>query len=409
MSNQCLQESEIESQEPRMRGRGRAAARTTAILFAAAGLIGCEAEVPVVTADSLRPPVMVEPVVRRDVYDRIGATGELIAKAEATIAAQVAGLVTEIRAREGVAVEASDVLLVIDPERRQLEVVRSEAQLSEARAELSVATRNFARTKRLSKSNAASESRLDEDGTRESRARAAVNGAEARLGLARRALEDATVRAPFGGMIARRHVSVGEYLSVGSSLFDLVALDPIEVEFTLAEIDSSKVALGFPVEVSLAPYPDEVFLATVSMISPTIDPRTRTLRVKAELANPEGRIRPGLFAHVDLGVSERLGAIVVPEDAVIQRADGAVVFRVVASQRVERVRVETRAHGEGWIEIREGLAPNEQVVVRGQFRLEDGIAVTVRRSDGQLVGEEKEASTNPTSTTAEDLAEGNAS
>ncbi len=379
------------------------------VVLAAIGLGACGGDEPVVSAAALRPPVMVEPVVRRDVFDRIDATGELIAKAEATVAAQVEGVVTEIRAHEGTSVEASEVLLVIDPERRELEVARSKAELAEARAELSVAERNLARTKRLSKGNVASEARLDEDRTRESMARSAVSAAGARLGLAGRALEDATVRAPFAGMIARRHVSVGEYLSVGSPLYDLVALDPIEVEFTLAEIDSSRVALGFPVEISIAPYPDEVFMATVSMISPTIDPRTRTLRVKAELPNPEGRIRPGLFAHVDLGVSERLGALVVPEDAVVQRADGSVVYRLDASERVERIQVQTRAHGAGWIEIRDGLKLNDKVVVRGHSRLENGVLVSVRAFDGKPVSVPEVAPGASTETLAEEGAEGNAS
>jgi len=390
-------------------GNWKSRAYCVLILLAAMGLGACDGEEPVVSADSLRPPVMVEAVVRRDVFDRISATGELIAKAEATLATQVEGVVTEIRALEGAAVEASEVLLVIDPERRQLEVARSKAELAEARAELSVAERNLGRTKRLSKGNVASEARLDEDRTREAMARSAVSGAEARLGLARRALADATIRAPFGGMIARRHVSVGEYLSVGSPLYDLVALDPIEVEFTLAEIDSSKVALGFPVEITIAPYPDEVFMATVSMVSPTINPRTRTLRVKAELPNPDGRIRPGLFAHADLGVSERLGALVVPEDAVIQRADGAIVYRLGESERVERVRVQTRAHGEGWIEIQGGLRLNDKVVVRGHMRLDDGILVSVRGFDGAPVAVPAVAPAATSETLAEEAAEGNAS
>jgi membrane fusion protein (multidrug efflux system) len=333
----------------------------------------------------LRPPVMVVPSERRDVVDSIRATGQLIAKAEATIAAQVAGQVTEIRVQEGEAVESNAIVLVIDPARRQLEVANAQAQLAEARAELAVAARNYGRTKRLSKGNIASEARLDEDRTRESLARSAAAGAEARLGLANRALEDAMVRAPFSGLIARRHVSVGEYLTIGTTLFDLVALDPIEVEFTLAEIDSSKVALGHPVEISIAPYPDETFAATVSMISPTIDPRTRTLRVKAELANPDGRIRPGLFAHTDLGVSERRGVIVVPEDSIVQRADGSVLFRLTAEGRVERLSVETGVRIEGWVEITQGLSPGDVVVVRGQSRLDDGVAVSVRRADGERV------------------------
>lgn len=352
-------------------------------------------------AEVLRPPVMVVRSQQRDVVDRIRAAGQLVAKAEATLAAQVEGQVSEIRAAEGEAVQSGAVLLVIDPERRQLEVANAQAQLAEARAELSVAERNYQRTKRLSKDNVASEARLDQDRTRESLARSVVSGAEARLGLARRALADATVRAPFSGLIARRHVSVGEYLSIGTALFELVALDPIEVEFTLAEVDSSKVALGHPVEISIAPYPNETFMATVSMISPTIDPRTRTLRVKAELANPDGRIRPGLFAHTDLGVSERQDVIVVPEDAILQRADGSVVFRLDDSGRVERMLIETGVHVDGWVEISAGLAPGDVVVVRGQARLDDGVAVSVRLADGQL------AKPSAATTTSENLASGN--
>lgn len=352
-------------------------------------------------AEVLRPPVMVVRSQQRDVVDRIRAAGQLVAKAEATLAAQVEGQVSEIRAAEGEAVQSGAVLLVIDPERRQLEVANAQAQLAEARAELSVAERNYQRTKRLSKDNVASEARLDQDRTRESLARSVVSGAEARLGLARRALEDATVRAPFSGLIARRHVSVGEYLSIGTALFELVALDPIEVEFTLAEVDSSKVALGHPVEISIAPYPNETFMATVSMISPTIDPRTRTLRVKAELANPDGRIRPGLFAHTDLGVSERQDVIVVPEDAIVQRADGSVVFRLDDSGRVERMLIETGVHVDGWVEVSAGLAPGDVVVVRGQARLDDGVAVSVRLADGQL------AKPSAATTTSENLASEN--
>jgi len=357
--------------------------RFGAMLVCGLMLQACGQQESASVAEVLRPPVMVATSEQRDVVDRIRATGQLTAKAEATIAAQVKGQVTEIRVHEGEALESGAVLLVIDPGRRELEVTNAQAKLAEAQAELAVAKRNYQRTKRLSKGNVASEARLDEDRTRQSLARSVATGAEARLGLARRALEDSTVRAPFSGLIARRHVSVGEYLSIGSALFDLVALDPIEVEFTLAEIDSSKVAIGHPVKIRIAPYPDETFLATVSMISPTIDPRTRTLRVKAELPNPEGRIRPGLFAHVDLGVSERQGVIVVPDDAIVQRADGAVIFRLNDSGRVERVLVETGVNLEGWVEISSGLSPGDVVVVRGQARIDDGVLVSVRLADGR--------------------------
>lgn len=376
--------------------------RIASALSAAGFLLqACGSEEPMPRAADLRPPVMVARVERRDVVDRIQATGQLIARSEATIAAQVSGQVTEIRVREGEPVESGAVLLVIDPERRQLELDNARARLAEARAEAAVARRNYARTKSLSKGNVASEARLDEDRTRESLARSAVAAAEAKLGLARRALEDSTVRAPFAGLIARRHVSVGEFLGMGTALFDLVALDPIEVEFALAEIDSSKVRIGLPVEITLASHPGEIFSARVSMISPTIDPRTRTLRVKAELPNPDGRIRPGLFAHVDLGVSERKGALVVPEDAIVQRATGSIVFRLRPDERVERVKVEPGVVGDGWVEVQKGLRAGDVVVIRGQTRLAEGLAVSVRRADGtafdfrDLLGVEEDLASEP--------------
>ena len=105
-------------------------------------------------------------------------------------------------------------------------------------------------------------------------ARARLEGARARLGVAERELADASVKAPFDGRVARRFVSEGEFVKVGAELFELVSYDPLEVEFNLAEIDSGRVRLGQSVEVRVAPYPEQVFSATVTYISPTIDATT---------------------------------------------------------------------------------------------------------------------------------------
>ena len=134
----------------------------------------------------------------------------------------------------------------------------------------------------------------------------------------------------------------------------------------------------------VAPFPDEIFDASVTVISPTIDPVTRTLRVKAELPNPDGRLRPGLFARADLGVAERANVPMIPEDAVLQRSDGTVVFRLLDDDRVERVRIRTGVYRDGLVEVTEGLSPGDRVVVRGQTALIDGSIVSVRRRDGSL-------------------------
>jgi len=142
------------------------------------------------------------------------------------------------------------------------------------------------------------------------------------------------------------------------------------------------VHLGDPVDVRVAPHPGEHFRATVSAISPTLDPRTRTLRVKGLLDNSDARLRPGTFARVDLGVAHREDVPMVPEEAVLQRSDGSVVFRLVGLDRAERVRVVTGVHREGRVEVGPPLAVGDRVIVRGQSGLIDGSRVSLRTADG---------------------------
>ena len=318
------------------------------------------------------PPVMVHPVELHEVLDHIEATGQLLARSEASVAAQVGGQITRVRADEGEAVEEGQVVLEIDPARRQLEVSNQRARVAEARAQLADSERERRRIESLRERGAASQADVESSQTQLELGRSRLEAAQAQLGLAERARADSSVVAPFGGYVARRYVSEGEFVAAGSLLFDLVALDEMEVEFHLAERDSGRVAQGDRVGVRVAPFPEQVFPATVTTISPTIDPRTRTLRVKARLENREGRLRPGLFARADLGVSERQGVVMVPEEAVLLRSDGSVVFRLAGADEVQRVQVTTGVHRGGLVEVVKGLAAEDLVVVRGQGRLIDG-------------------------------------
>lgn len=328
------------------------------------------------------PPVSIVPVSLEDVTERIEATGELVARDRARIAAEVSGRVTEVAIDEGAAAAAGDVLLRIDPERRELELRSARARAAEARAALEEQRREAERVARLFHENVASRAQLDDAETQLDLARSRLDAAQAQLGVALRARRDSDVKAPFAGMVAERLVSPGEFVSVGQALVELVALDPIEVEFHLPEVDSSRVSAGNEVSVFVSPYPHQVFYATVTFVSPTIDPRSRTLRVKGAIANSDGRLRPGLFARVDLGVSERKQVPLIPEEAILQRSDGAVVFRLVEGDRVERRRVETGLWTDGKVEVTDGLSGNDRVVIRGHAALLDGSRVSVRNPDG---------------------------
>jgi membrane fusion protein (multidrug efflux system) len=365
--------------------------RALAAPFAlAVGLaLGCAGEEG--PAETPARPVITTGVKRADIKERISATGQLQAKDRAEIAAEVPGQVTSIAIEEGDRVEAGGTVLEIDPQKRELELADARAHLAESRAALTEQERAFARWKSLHDKNIAADSRMDEVETALALARSRYAAAEAKVGVAERALRDASVRAPFAGFVARRQVSRGEFVQVGQALFELVALDPIEVEFSLAERDSARVAPDQGVELTVEPYPGESFRGVVTVISPTIDPKTRTLRVEAQVANPDQKLRPGLFARVDLGVALRQGILLVPEETVLQRADGEVVFRTRDGNRVQRVGVTTGIHSDGMVEIVSGLEADDVVVMRGHAGLVDGMVVSPRNPDGTLVRTEVSA------------------
>lgn len=378
------------------RSRSRRSLRALSLLPVACLLASCADEAP---PEPLAPLVELVRVESFDVQDRIESMGELRAVERAMIAAEVDGRITKILRDEGDSVAANEVLLHIDPERRELDLANARAQLREAIAAAKEALREQRRLAQLHDRGAASQAQLDAANTALEAARSRRLAAEAQQGVAERALRNAQVQAPFAALVAQRMVSRGEFVAPGARLFDLVAMDPIEVEFRLPERDSGRVRLDQPVAIRVAPRPDDVFEARISMVSPVIDPQTRTLRVEARLDNPEGLLRPGLFARVDVGVAERSGVVMVPEQAVMQRALGPIVFTVDDEDRVHEREVRTGPHRGGAVEILSGVAPGDWVVTSGQSRLLDGMLVrserraeSYRPADLELAGEQGDQS-----------------
>jgi membrane fusion protein (multidrug efflux system) len=336
------------------------------------------------------PSVSAALVESVDLKEEIRASGDLNARLHTTIAAEVEGRITEISVDEGGHVAKGAVVLEIDPERRRLELSSGRAQHAQALANYEKERRQTERIRKLRTQDVASDQQLEEAETALTLARSRVDAARAALGVTERALADASVTAPFSGMIARRSVQLGEFVQTGKPLVELVALDPLEVVFSLTELDSERVRPDQTIEVSVGAFPDRVFKGVVTFISPTVDPATRTLRIKAEIDNDEGHLRPGLFARVSLGVSPRSGVVMVPEEALIQRSEGALLFKLDAENRVERVMVTTGAHDGGRVEVRGDVAPGERVVRRGHGGLVDGAMVAVRDADPRAVAAQKD-------------------
>jgi membrane fusion protein (multidrug efflux system) len=282
-------------------------------------------------------------------------------------------------------VEVGQVVLEIDPERRRLDLDAASARLVQARANYKQVKSQTERIRKLRTEKVASQQQLEEAETELQLAASRVAAERAELGVSERALADASVTAPFAGLIARRSVQLGEFVQPGKALVELVALDPLEVVFSLTELDTERVQVGQGLEVSVGALPDRTFEGRVRFVAPTVDPATRTLRIKAEIANTDGLLRPGLFARVDLGIAPRSGVVMVPEEALIQRSEGAALFKLDAENRVERVFVSTGAHDAGRVEVRGDVAPGDRVVRRGHGGLADGAVVVVREGPASSV------------------------
>ncbi|MCR9094816.1 MAG: efflux RND transporter periplasmic adaptor subunit [bacterium] len=362
--------------------RGRLPRGLASILVVAVSLasFGCAEEEQ--TVEELLPSVSVYVLEARTLSEQIKASGDLEAQFHTEIAAEVEGRVTELTIDEGGSVEEGVVVIEIDPERRQLDLEAAKARLAQKRAELANQQRKTRRIRELRSQSVSSIQQLEEAETMLALARSAVSAEVAAVGVAERRVRDSSVAAPFAGLVARRSVELGEFVQPGKSLFELVALDPLEAIFSLTELDTERVRLGQTVEISVGAFPDRKFQGVVTFVAPTVDPDTRTLRIKAEVDNAEGHLRPGLFARMNLGVAERTNVLMVPAEALIQRVGGASIYRVVPTEenegRVERVSVEVGATDGDFVEVRGDVRPGDQVVRRGHGGLASGMSVVVR-------------------------------
>ena len=349
---------------------------TALISFFGLGLTACREEIK--SAEVLLPSVSSYRVEAVTLDEEIKASGDLRARFHTMIAAEVAGRITELSIDEGGSVEADAIVIKIDPARRELDLAAAEARLAQARANLRKERSQTARIRELRAQRVASIKQLEEAENAFALAEAAVHAEQAAVGVAARAVSDSSVAAPFAGLVARRSVELGEFVQPGKELFELVALDPLEAVFSLTELDTERVHVGQTVEISVGAFPDRFFEGVVTFVAPTVDLSTRTLRIKAEVDNAKGLLRPGLFARVNLGVAKRENVVMVPVESLLQRAGGVSLYRVLKGDRVERVLVETGATANSMVEVRGGVSAGDLIVRRGHGGLANGMIVVVQ-------------------------------
>jgi len=295
------------------------------------------------------------------VLDEIDLVASLAPNERVELKSEISGVIEEIAFTEGDSARKGQLLIAIDD-------VKLKARLAEAEADFSVAKTNLDRNRNLRQTNTISEQAYDQS-TGE------ADAAEAHLELRRRELEDARIRAPFDGVIGLRRVSPGQYIQAGQELTTLVSIDPIKADFQVPERYIGVLETGQQIRISVAAYPDKAFHGEVYFISPEVSVSTRNVLVRAYVANADGLLKPGMFGNLSLVVDVKEDAVVVPESAIVVRANRTLVIVVDENNAAQIKMVKPGLRLDGAVEILEGLRGGERVIVEGHQKLGPGSPV----------------------------------
>src|SRR5256714_10161862 len=327
-------------------------------------------------------PVEVAAALRDTVVDAIAATGQIEAIQSIELRPEVSGRITEILVREGQEVGAGTPLFKVDD-------AELKAQVAQAEAERQLARQALERTKQLIAQNASSTSDLEQ-------AEAKAHGADASFDLLKTRLDRTVVRAPFAGVVGRRLVSIGAYVSSQTSLITLQSVSPQYASFDVPERYADRLRRGQLVSFQVAALPRKNFSGEVVFVDPVVSLPGRTILIKARVPNSEHRLQAGMFIEARLATDIRPNAVVVPEDALLPM-QGATLVWVVKEGKANQRQVSVGVRTAGWAEVLSGVEAGDSVVVGGGERLFPNAPVMARlveRRRGNPAGQESTAATS---------------
>jgi len=268
-------------------------------------------------------------------------------------------------------------------------------EVANAKVTLDLAEKNLARAEKLIESGDVSRSYYDDERARRDQAkqqyesalslarqnfaamanaRASVSNAETQLGLARQALSYAVVYSPIDGFVAERTADLGEYVTPTQKVATIVRINPLRIKIDIPEQAIPEVQVGQSVSVTTSAWPDKSFSGRIARISPTLAANSRTLTVEAEIENSSGVLKPGQFATVRILQPKAQPAVLIPQRAVRTESNASHVF-VIKNGRAEQRVVQLGITESDLVEIKTGVAADEQVATSNIEQLSDGMIV----------------------------------
>jgi membrane fusion protein (multidrug efflux system) len=234
--------------------------------------------------------------------DALVATGEFIASTRSELAVKMPGRVAHMYVEEGSRVAKGQPVLDLETDYLRINLQRANADVARAKAAEADAARDLERKKELIAKDSIPRATFDRSQANYDQASAARQSAEAQSALLRQQLSDATLRSPINGVVAEKRTDVGQRLGEATVALVIVQTSPLKLRFRVPERYVATIKKGDAVKARVDPYPEQVFEGRVTTIGGVIDPATRSLAVETEFANRDGKLKPGLFARVEMAV-----------------------------------------------------------------------------------------------------------
>jgi membrane fusion protein (multidrug efflux system) len=323
------------------------------------------------------PPQTVSAVTAnlQDWQKQLRAVGSFRAARGADLSAQIGGIVSATHFESGAEVAEGTLLI-------ELSAVDDIAKLNSLKATAALARITYERDQRQFKAQAVSQQVVDTD-------EQTFKGAEAQMAQQQAVIDYKSIRAPYAGKLGIRQVDVGQYVSPGTTLVTLQALDPIYVDFTLAQQALAQISVGQKVTALVDTFPGEDFNGTIAAISSKVDSATRNVQVRATLANPSHRLLPGMFATVAIDIGTPTSYVTLPQTSVTYNPYGSTVYIVDEKgkdangqdQMVARQVFVTAGDTRGdQVAILKGVDAGQNVVTAGQMKLRNGSPLKIDNS-----------------------------
>jgi membrane fusion protein (multidrug efflux system) len=313
----------------------------------------------------------------RDIEEVLTALGSVESINDPTISAETSGQVQQILVREGDTVGIGQLLAALDSTLHGIESAKAEAELRRYRVLVQNQDNEVKRLQRLDETQSVSQDKLEDE-------QAQLEMLEAQRDIADKQWEryqylqsKTRITAPLAGLVTRRHISPGDYVSAGQPLFEMVSVDRLRVRVAFPEHDASRIAVGKPVYLKTPAAPGVVARGEVTAVNPQIKTHNRAVEINVEFENP-GSWLPGGSADATLVVEQRKQALTVPRLAVVTR-NGREVVLVVENEQVRSVAIDTGWREDGWVEVFGALKPSDWIVVDGAGLITDGSRVTMEK------------------------------